>query len=147
MKVNWDSIEEGSAHEPLPPGEYTVVVTDVSPKQAKSGDEYWRLELSVIAGKHSGAIITDSIFFTDKGWKRVKLVCSRLGVDTTGEKDFTTQDLIGKKAVVTVTIEEREYQGKKYKDNKIPFAGYEKYSVPLGDKTTDEVFKGDDLPF
>ena len=64
--------------------------------------------------------------FSQKALPRVKLICSRLGVDVAGEIDLKPEHLIEKTCLVTVTIEEYEGdEGKVKKRNSVPFSGYE----------------------
>jgi hypothetical protein len=65
--------------------------------------------------------------FSDAAMKRVKLICSRLGLNVAGELDLTPALIEGRSCYVTVETEEYEDQeGNPKKRNVVPFAGYDR---------------------
>jgi len=150
INVNWDEVEESKSFEPLPEGDYPVMVSDVTTRFTETGDEQWKLDLEVLSGPHQGKIIKDSLFFTEKAFGRVKLVFSRLGIKLTGTMQPEPHQIKGKKAIVTVTIESREHKGQTYKNNKVTFAGYSPYNgaeAAVSPKQQAALDKMGDLPF
>lgn len=125
MKVDFSKAEASKDFEPIPSGTYEMKVTHVEEKMGDKG-AYWELTLEVQGGMYDGKEVKDRLFFTPKALGRVKLVYSHLaGVALAdGESDLETDDLLGCKGFVTVGIEDREYNGKMYKNNVVPFAGY-----------------------
>ena len=66
--------------------------------------------------------------------KRVKLICSRLGLDVSGELDLAPSSIKGRTCNVTVEVEEyKDSEGKTKKRNVVPFAGYEKADESAAD--------------
>ena len=132
-RVKWDDIEDQDGATIIPDGEYLCRVKEVTPDTGNKGEEVWRLDLEITSGDYGGEIIFDRLFFTEKGLKRVKLVCNRLGIETTGEADLRPSDLIGKDAYVTCL--QSEYvarDGSTKKNMKIPFDGYKSISDDIG---------------
>lgn len=123
-RVDFPNIDEGG-RTVVPDGEYVVTVDEVVPKTTKNGDEMWTLWLKIANGEHEGAIIFDNMTFSEKGNGRVKLICSRLGLDVTQAMNLEPRNLIGRHARVTVYT--REYianNGEPKKANAVPFDGY-----------------------
>ena len=125
-KVDFANIENAQDYAPLPEGEYTCRIAKVEEASTKAGDEMWRLHLEVIEGEHAGRFIFDNMVFSTAAMKRVKLICSRLGIDVSGETNLTTSMIRGRACKVSVTIEDYEDQDGNVKSrNTVPFTGYE----------------------
>jgi len=123
--INWDIIEDVNEFSPIPAGDYPFKVVDVKVKSTKAGDPMWNLELELIDNQYSGRKVWDNITFNLDGLKRVKLVCSRLGLKTEGKIDLKPEMLIGQKGVVTlVKTSYIDPEGHEKPKNEIPFAGY-----------------------
>ena len=91
----------------------------------------WKLRFEVAEGEYARRYIYDNMIFSDAALKRVKLICSRLGLDTSREIDLTPKLLEGRTCILTVEIEDYEDQeGKIKKRNIVSFAGYERTSSP-----------------
>lgn len=125
MRVDFSKAEKAKDYEPIPSGTYEMKVTAVEEKAGDKGT-YWELTLEVQGGEYDGKEVKDRLFFTPKALSRVKLVYSHLaGVDLAdSESDIETDDLLGCKGMVAVGVEEREHNGKVYRNNVVPFAGY-----------------------
>jgi len=125
-RINWNEVEEPEDFSPVPADRYTVEVEDIdSTKTTGNGDEMWSLKLNIIDGEHAGRKIFDNMVFSAAALKRAKLICSRMGINTTTEMDLEPEMLVGQQCMVDVEIEEYEdAEGKPKKRNKIPFAGY-----------------------
>lgn len=63
-KISFDSttVEPNSAYEPIPAGDYIVVVTDSDVKQTKTGSgEYLQVTLEIVEGQFKGRKIFDRL--------------------------------------------------------------------------------------
>ena len=99
-------------------------------------------------GEHEGRKIFDNMVFSEKALKRVKLICSRLGLDVSGELDLTPDMLKGRACLVTV--ETQEYvndEGRNKKRNVVPFAGYERIETDGATVSTPDDASEESLPF
>ena len=142
-KFNFDDIEDIEQFAPLPVGRYLCHVVEVEEARTKYGDEMWKLRLVVEAGPQRGRYIFDNLVFSDAAMKRVKLVCSRLGLDVAGEIDLEPSAIQGRRCYVTVGIEEyQDQEGTSRRRNVVPFAGYDSAEVQ-GEAVEDD----DPLPF
>jgi len=126
-KIDFDKVEEADDFSPLPNGQYVCVLSNVEEASTKHGDEMWKLRFIVDDGPYVGRLIFDNMIFSDAALKRVKLICSRLGLDVTGCIDLTPSSITNRTCVLTVETEEYEDNtGKIKKRNVVPFAGYER---------------------
>lgn len=132
--IDFSKVDEAQDYTPLPAGKYLCSVSEVQEASTQYGDEMWKLKFLVHSDPYQGRYIFDNMVFSAAALKRVKLICSRLGINTSGEIDLTPITIIGKSCYVTVGIEEYEDQeGNMKKRNVVPFAGYE--SVDAGDRS------------
>lgn len=143
-RIDFSTVEDAKAFTPLPEGQYVAEVSSVEETTTNRGEPMWKLRLKVLEGPHAGRFLFDNLVFSPKALKRVKFVCARLGLDTTGEVDLTPRLLRGRTARVTVTIEDYiDDEGKARSRNSIPFAGYESVAEEATAAEEDE----DDAPF
>ena len=145
MRINWDEIEENQ-YELLPDGEYAVRIVSVVEKTAKTGTPYWNIEFTIESGDYAGRKVWDKLFFTPKTMNRVKFVAHRLGVDTTGETEFSPNDLTNRTCIITLLQEEyRDDHNVVKTQNIVPFDGYkvDEFTTKGVDKKDDD----DSLPF
>jgi len=78
----------------------------------------------------TGRFIFDNLVFSEAAIKRAKLICSRLGLDVSGELNLTPSLLKDRRCYISVLTEEYEdNEGKIKKRNIVPFAGYERANV------------------
>jgi hypothetical protein len=119
----------------LPESWYEAEVRTVQPKQASTGQDYWRVEFEVVAGDHSGTRVFDSLFFTEKAFPRLKLALSAFGLPHEGVVDIAPEDLVGRHACIEVTSKEGTDQKVR---NVVTFEGYrpataarQKQTVPV----------------
>jgi hypothetical protein len=125
-RIDFNNVGDVQDFSPLPDGKYLCRVADVEEAATQYGDEMWKLRFAVDSGPHRGRYIFDNMVFSDAALKRVKHICSRLGLDTSGELDLTPELIKGRSCYVTVNSEEYEDQeGNKKVRNVVPFAGYE----------------------
>ncbi len=140
-KIDFSTVEDAKTFVPIPAGEYVVEINSIEETTTSHGDELWKLRLKIHEGPHAGRYVFDNLVFSPKAMKRVKLLCSRLGLDITGEVDLTPRMLRGKQCRVTVDVEDFiDDEGRERKRNNIGFAAYE----ALGDGGSDERQPGDD---
>ena len=141
-KIDFSKVDDTKGFNPLPIGEYLCRVDDIEELFTQRNDEMWRLRFEVVEGKHAGRYIYDNLVFSAAAMKRVKLICSRLGLNTYGEIDLTPDLLQGRRCYVSVLIEEyTDNNGNIKKRNVVPFAGYEQAEK---EETEDEK---DQMPF
>jgi hypothetical protein len=148
-RIDFSKIDDIQDFSPLPAGQYLCRLVEVKLASTISGDEMWKIRFTVESGEYSGRCIFDNLVFSPAAMKRVKLICSRLGLDTSRELVLEPSSIIGRTAYVSVEIEEYEDQeGNTKKRNVVPFAGYDR--VDGHTATTRESGKDDEaekLPF
>jgi hypothetical protein len=126
-KIDFNKIDEVNEFTPLPDGEYPCRLEDIEESATQYGDEMWKLQFAVMSGEHKGRFIFDNLVFSAKALKRAKLICSRLGIDVSGEVELKPAMLIGKTCMLSIETEEYENEdGVLKKRNFVPFAGYER---------------------
>ena len=149
-KINFKNVDDVQDFSPLPEGKYRCRVAEVEETSTQYGDEMWKLRLVVESGPHRGRYIFDNLVFSKAALKRAKLICSRLGLDVSGEIDVTPALVKDRTCDVTVNIEEYEDQEGNLKTrNVVPFDGYERADAkaPAGEGGGTEDDSEDDLPF
>jgi len=158
-EINWDEVENFDDFTPVPNGKYLCEVIEAEIRFTQSGDEMWAVRFEIVDGDYKGRVLFDNIVFSEKAMKRVKMIFSRMGINTTGKSSPTTENIMGKRVYLDVGISSYmkldEATGKEIEKmkNVIPFAGYhrldeatsesEKKEKPKEKKKTPE----DDLPF
>lgn len=154
-RIDFNNVDDVQDFSPLPDGKYLCRVAEVEEAATQYGDEMWKLRFAVESGPHRGRYIFDNMVFSDAAMKRVKLICSRLGLDISRELDLTPALIKGRSCYVTVETEEYEDQeGNAKKRNVVPFAGYERAdgapsaTTPASEKAGGaEDDSEEDLPF
>ena len=147
-KLNFDQVEEVQDFSPLPDGKYLCQLNDIEESSTQYNDEMWKVRFEVIDGEDAGRMIFDNLVFSKAALKRVKLICSRLGLDVSGEVDLTPELLKGRKCYVSATTEEyQEEEGRTKKRNVVPFAGYERISEATGAAESSDDESEENLPF
>ena len=128
-QLNFGEIDDAEDFTPVPIDRYLCRLSEIVERSTKNGDELWSLKWEIITGKYQGRFIFDNLVFSETALKRVKLVCSRLGLDVSGEINLTPDLLTGRQAYLNIEIEqyESEKDGKTKSRNTVPFAGYEHY--------------------
>ncbi len=125
-KLDFSHIDDVQDFSPLPDGKYLCRVAEVEEARTHNDDEMWKLRFQVAEGPYLGRYIFDNMVFSDAALKRVKLICSRLGLDVSGEMDLLPQML--KNRLTRLTVETEEYEddeGRSKRRNVVPYAGYE----------------------
>jgi len=141
--------EEGKMDfSPLPEGEYLCEVEEVDDTgKTKAGDEMWGIKFKVVGGEYDGRYIFDNMVFSDKALPRLKLICSRLGIEADTEVNLTGKSLLGRK--VYLDIVEKTYKSKDGTEklgNSVLFDGYREVDSKDNVGTTLKE-EDDDLPF
>jgi len=126
-KIDFSTVDDVQDFTPLPDGKYLCRLAEIEEASTQYGDEMWKLKFVVAKGPYQGRYIFDNLVFSEAAMKRVKLICSRLGLDVSGEIELTPSMLEGKVCYLTVETEDYEDQeGKTKSRNVVPFAGYER---------------------
>jgi hypothetical protein len=124
--IDFSKIEDVDDFSPVPAGSYLVRVDEVKEATTQRGDEMWRLRYVIEQGAYSGRCIFDRLVFSEAALPRVKLICSRLGLDVSGELDLRPELIEGCSCVLSVEIDEYEdEEGGTKSRNVVPFAGYD----------------------
>lgn len=128
-KVDFRNIDDSDDFAPLPAGVYVAEVKSIdASKPDRSGNELWRMEHRILEPlTYRERKVWDNLSFSPAALKRVKLICSRLGLDTSGELDLTPAMLLGRKFRLRLEVESyhSEKLGREAKRNTVPFQGYE----------------------
>ncbi len=153
-RIDFNRVDDVQDFSPLPDGRYLCRLAEVEEAATQYGDEMWKLRFVVESGPHRGRYIFDNMVFSEAALKRVKLICSRLGIDVSGELDLTPNLLKGRSCYVTVETEEYEdYEGNTKQRNVVPFAGYDRadgapaMASPKAAQAGGEDDSESDLPF
>ena len=147
-KVDFSTVDDVEDFSPLPEGKYLCRLTGIEEASTQYGDELWKLRFEVIEGEHAGRYIFDNMVFSQAALKRVKLICSRLGLDVSGEIDLTPALLEGRTVWVEAQTEEYEdKEGRKKKRNVVPFAGYERAGAVQATLDEADEISEENLPF
>ena len=137
--------ETDRKYEPLPEGEYPVVLTDCDPESDDKGDRFsMRWTVDNATSPYHGRIIFDRAYVNARsvsegavaaGMRKIGKILSlagvNLGPDDEIDSDILQSKAIGLEAIATVT--QREYQGKIYnnvKSIKSPKAKVAKVTIP-----------------
>lgn len=142
-KIDFATVDDVQDFSPLPDSEYLCRLAEIEESTTQNGDELWKLKFEVIEGEYAGRYIFDNMVFSEAALKRAKLICSRLGVDVSGEVDLTPSMVEGRTCLISTEIEEYEdNEGKTKRRNTVPFAGYDR-AAAAGPAPTPE--SGSDL--
>ena len=145
-KIDFPNVQDAKDFSPLPEGKYLCQLSKITKATTKYDDEMWKLHFKVIQGEYTGRIIFDNMVFSKAALGRVKLICSRLGLDTSQEVDVTPDLLQGRKCYISVEIQDyKDNKGYTKKRNVIPFAGYEQFEDI--EEGQEEISDEEDLPF
>ncbi len=125
--IDFSRVEETHDFSPVPKGKYNCKLVDIEETNTQQGHEMWKLKFEIIEGVHAGRYIYDNMVFSEAALKRAKLICARLGLDTSREVNLTPKLLEGRNCILTVEQEDYEDQdGNPKKRNIVAFAGYER---------------------
>ena len=125
--IDFTAVDEAADFSPLPDGQYRCRLDQIEPDRTQYGDEMWKLRFAVEDEPFQGRFIFDNLVFSEKALGRVKLICSRLGLDVSGAVNVTPELL--RHRVCLIEVESEEYvdeEGNTKKRNIVPFAGYQR---------------------
>lgn len=143
-KIDFATVDDVHDFKPLPEGKYPCRVDNVEEASTKNGDEMWKLRFEVTSGESKGRYIFDNLVFSPAAMKRVKLFCSRLGLDVSGELDLKPEMLSNKTVVLALGVKDYEDdQGSTKQRNVVPFDGYHR----MEDLEKGEEAGKNELPF
>lgn len=131
MRFDFSSVDDVESYVSVPAGPHRVRVAEVREGVSREGATRWTFRLEVIDGDYAGRTAAwDSLTWSERGVYRVKKVLEALGLDVRGELEVEPNDLVGLRALVTVTPEEREdpVTGRRQVRMRVPYLGY----APLG---------------
>lgn len=122
-------VAESMSFEPLPKGQYTVIVDACELGESKAGKPMYTVDFVVVEGEHAARQIRYWLVLqTKKGlhWDLPKF-CEASGNAWPAEPTARTaeyyyqveQDIVGKSATITVDVEDSEYNGQTSKRNNI----------------------------
>jgi hypothetical protein len=132
VEFDFDGVES-TDYQSIPPGTYVCRVDDVRTGSARDGSERWSLKWVVDRGSFAGRFAAwDNLTFNERAGRRVKLVLGRLGIPSTGKVRIDSQELVGRKAVVTLVAGEwtNEETGERVLRNQVPWDGYRELPLP-----------------
>ena len=140
-RIDFGNVDDAQDYSPLPAGRYLVTLTEVGEAKTKYGDEMWKLRFVVDEGQYKGRYIFDNLVFSEAALKRVKLICSRLGLDVSGELDLTPGLIKGCRCSVSVEVADyTDQEGETKSRNVVPFAGYGQFDDGNQDDDSDPPF-------
>lgn len=129
--MDFPNIPDSEDFEPIPADTYLCKCTDVDVGESSKGNEMWTLTWTVQEGEYQDRRIRDRLVFVAPAMPRIKLVCNRLGIDTSGPLNLTSWMLEGRLAMITTVIENyTTNEGEERKQNTVPYQGYEYVDQP-----------------
>lgn len=152
-EIDFSTVDEAGDFSPLPEGKYLSLLESVDDTQrTQYDDEMWRMKFKVVEGEYKNRYIFDNMVFSEKAMSRVKLICSRMGLDVSGAVELTSDLLIGRTVIIEVTVEEyTDEQEVTKKRNTVLFAGYERAEEGTGEGKEEGEESSDegesDMPF
>ena len=108
ISINLAGVEAGGRK--VPEGEYIVEVTSFEEKESSNGNPGLSWKWKVVEGDYKGATIWDNTSLLPQALWRLKNLLDCLGIDTSGEVNLVAKEILGKRALVEISIE--TYQGK-----------------------------------
>jgi len=143
VRYDFSKVEEVADFVSVPNGTYPCRVAEVRERLGEDGTERWSLRWEVEDGPFAGRTAAwDNLAWSEKGVRRVKLVLERLGFPVQGELDLRADELVGRRALVTIFAQEYvdRATGSRRIRSRVPFAGYQAADPAAAGKA-------DDLPF
>jgi hypothetical protein len=151
INFDFDSVPDMDDFSTLPEGDYSCELESVEEKNTRAGDEMWSLKFRVLNEEYENRIIFDNMVFSDneKAQQRVKLICSRLGLNTKGRTTLSPDMIEGKQCIISVI--ETEYidaAEKTKRRNEVEFSGYKTIEKEGGNSSEGNSENEDDnIPF
>ena len=116
FKVNYSGVVESGNFEPLPAGDYSVVIGRVETVKTLKGDPMVKVRYNVINGEYDGRVLFDNvvIFGGNKpGAGMTKHFLHVIEEQYDGEFEIVPSNWVGKKLNVVLKVDE------KYNNNKV----------------------------
>lgn len=116
--INWNEVDDEDSFEPLPAGDYEVMVKSVDEKPTKDNTGvYLHFAYQVVSGKYANRVIFDNVNVKNNnvqavtiGRKRLKTILKATGL--LGRAHATSNDLIGRRVMLNISIQEDPGYGK-----------------------------------
>lgn len=127
MQIDFTELSEIEDLCAVPEGEHECVIAEVRESTSPAGHSRWGVRWEVTQGEWQGRTACwDSLHFSERGLARARYVLRVLGFPAEGTIELQPQQLLGRRARVTVHPEEREdpVTGVKRRLNRVPFTGY-----------------------
>ncbi len=127
MRFDFSQFGDGDDFVNLDPGWYTVRVHEVREGTTREGDPRWALKMIVAEGEHSGRFAAwDGIVWSERGGRRAKLILDAFELDTSGEIELASGELLGRLVDVQLVPEEYEHPvtGRIQRRNRVPYEGF-----------------------
>src|SRR5262245_39928376 len=106
-RVNFTTIDEGGSFPPIPDGTYLCEVFEIETgKTSSSGHEMWKIQWKLVEPPYDGRRIFDNMVFGGGALGKVKIMCSRLGLDVSKDIDLTPEMLYKRRCYVKTFQEE-----------------------------------------
>ena len=108
------AVEPSTAYEPLPAGEYPVIIVDSNMENTKTGTgQFLKLQIQVIEGEHANAMLFDRLNLVNSNQQAVDIakrtlsaICHAVGVLQVQD----SQQLHNKPMLVKVTVRQGDGQ-------------------------------------
>ena len=108
FKLNWDDVQK---NEVIPDGKYTARIDKVEERIAeKSKNTYWNVEFTLTDDAVAGRKVWGVFMLQPNALWKLRTLYEALGIDTSGEADLDTNDILQQEVGVVLNTE--EYQGK-----------------------------------
>jgi hypothetical protein len=110
----------------VPPGTYLCEIQDVRPSRTRAGDKRWGMKFVVAQGMEQGRLAAwDGLVFSKRAMERTRMVLAALGLPSSGYVQLRAENLLGKRAWVTVEAEDwlDPKTGQITRRNSVPYVG------------------------
>lgn len=144
VKFDFSKVEEVEDFVSVPDGDYACRVAEVRERKGEDGVDRWSIRLEVDDGPFAGRTAAwDNLNWSEKGVRRVKMILGRLGFPVQGEIDVNPEDLIGRRAIVTIQAQEYQDQqtGRRIVRSQVPYMGYQEV------QPAPEIARDEEMPF
>mgnify|MGYP005733301079 CR=1 FL=1 len=128
MNEDFSTVADLEEFHSIPPGRYLCHVVEVRPRFRTDGAEQWSIRWQVLEGECAGRLAAwDTLTFSERALSRAKFVLDVLGFDVSGRLRLESSELIGRRAWVSVILEDGpDANGKLHRRTKVPFRGYDR---------------------
>jgi hypothetical protein len=147
-RIDFSKVQDAQDFSPLPKGRYLCRIAEIEESMTMARDDMWKVKFEVQDDEFKRRYLYDNLVFNEIGLRRIKLLCSKLGLDMSGEIDLEPTMLLDKECVVEIDVEQYEDNfGKPKARNKVLFAGYhEALDASIDEEEKSKHEEGDDMP-